>query len=70
MWLRARRDVDAYFGVLGRSWRVPAGTEIHTEISTKFEPGALQSELEASGLTVEATWTDRAGDFQLTLTRR
>ncbi|MET4166067.1 MULTISPECIES: L-histidine N(alpha)-methyltransferase [Gordonia] len=70
MWLRARRDVDAYFGALGRSWRVPAGTEIHTEISTKFEPGALQSELEASGLTVEATWTDPAGDFQLTLTRR
>lgn len=70
MWLRARRDVDAYFVVLGRSWRVPAGTEIHTEISTKFQPGALAEELESAGLSVVSAWTDPAGDFQLTLTRR
>ncbi|MBD0863328.1 L-histidine N(alpha)-methyltransferase [Gordonia sp. zg691] len=70
MWLRARRDIDAYFGVLGRSWRLAAGTEIHTEISTKFQPQALCAELEEARLEVASSWTDPAGDFQLTLTRR
>ncbi|AZZ80043.1 MULTISPECIES: L-histidine N(alpha)-methyltransferase [Gordonia] len=70
MWLRARRDIDAYFEVLGRAWRLPAGTEIHTEISTKFEPDALRDELESAGLQVVTVWTDPAGDFALTLSRR
>ncbi|MDS1116802.1 L-histidine N(alpha)-methyltransferase [Gordonia westfalica] len=70
MWLRARRDIDAYFEALGRAWRLPAGTEIHTEISTKFEPEALRDELESAGLQVVTVWTDPAGDFALTLSRR
>ncbi|MEO9326469.1 L-histidine N(alpha)-methyltransferase [Gordonia aurantiaca] len=70
MWLRARRDVDAYFAVLGRAWRLPAGAEIHTEISTKFDPDSLRKELEEAGFGVVSTWTDDFGDFALTLARR
>ncbi|WP_168700496.1 L-histidine N(alpha)-methyltransferase [Gordonia paraffinivorans] len=70
MWLRARRDIEAYFAVLGRSWRLPAGAEIHTEISTKFDPDSLRKELEESGFGVVSTWTDDFGDFALTLGRR
>lgn len=70
MWLRARRDVAAYFGVLQRTWRVAAGTEILTEISTKFSRADLAAELDAAGLPVVESWTDPAGDFALTLCRR
>lgn len=70
MWLRARRGVDAYFAVLDRSWRLARGTEILTEISTKFDAGALQSELAAAGLASEVTWSDSHGDFIVVLCRR
>lgn len=70
MWLRARRDVHAYLGALDRDWVLPAGGEVLTEISTKFAPDDLAAELSAAGLPVVETWTDSAGDFQLTLSRR
>uniref|UniRef100_UPI003D8D502D L-histidine N(alpha)-methyltransferase n=1 Tax=Gordonia sp. B7-2 TaxID=3420932 RepID=UPI003D8D502D len=70
MWLRARRDVAAYFEVLQRPWRISAGTEILTEISTKFDAADLASELGDAGLPVVASWTDPAGDFLLVLSRR
>ncbi|MFW0794202.1 L-histidine N(alpha)-methyltransferase [Gordonia sp. CPCC 205515] len=70
MWLRARRDIDVWFGALQRDWKLAAGTEIRTEISTKFDLGVLGAELAAAGLDVVTTWTDDAGDFSLTLSRR
>ncbi len=70
MWLRARRDVDAYFPVLERYWRLPAGAEVLTEISTKFDPAVLHAELDAAGLPVVESWTDASGDFTLVLARR
>ncbi|MGC4933382.1 L-histidine N(alpha)-methyltransferase [Gordonia sp. DT30] len=70
MWLRARRDVDAYFGVLQREWTLAAGAEIRTEISTKFELPVLGAELDDAGLRPVTSWTDPFGDFSLTLTRR
>ncbi|MDL9937487.1 L-histidine N(alpha)-methyltransferase [Gordonia sp. ABSL1-1] len=70
MWLRTRRDVNAWFEVLGKAWHLPAGAEIHTEISTKFEPAALAAELASVGLPAVAQWTDVAGDFLLTLACR
>ena len=70
MWLRAKRDIDAYFAVLDRGWRLPAGTEIHTEISTKFAAADLAAELADTGLTLTREWTDPAGDFLLSLSRR
>ncbi|HET9078278.1 MAG TPA: L-histidine N(alpha)-methyltransferase [Acidimicrobiales bacterium] len=44
-----------------------AGEELLTEISTKFDPDAVGTELEAAGLERRAGWTDRGGDFLLTL---
>ncbi len=46
------------------------GEEIRVEISTKFRPEHLRTELEAAGFAVVRTFTDEAGDFALTLARR
>ncbi|GAB92469.1 L-histidine N(alpha)-methyltransferase [Gordonia rhizosphera] len=70
MWLRARRDIDVYFAVLQRHWKLSAGTEVLTEISTKFDPSDLAGELAAAGLREVRSWTDDAGDFLLTLSCR
>jgi L-histidine Nalpha-methyltransferase len=69
MWLRARRDVAAYFPSLDLTWRLPAGGELLTEISVKFTPADLQTELASGGFRTEQSWTDEAGDFSLTLAR-
>ena len=69
MWLRVRRDVTAHFRVLNRDWKLPAGTEMLTEISVKFQLPDLRHELGAHGLEPVRTWTDHSGDFSLTLTR-
>ena len=69
MWLRARRDVAARFRTLNRDWKLPAGSEVLTEISVKFHVPALQRELSGHGLRPVRTWTDADGDFSLTLAR-
>ena len=46
-----------------------AGEELRTEISAKFRPDALRAELAAAGLETVRFWTDRNGDFGLTLAR-
>jgi len=69
MWLRARRDVTARFRVLDREWKLPAGAEMLTEISVKFELSDLRRELSGRGLEPVHTWTDQGGDFSLTLAR-
>ena len=69
MWLRAVRDVDAWFPTLGMGWQLPAGGELLTEISVKFEIRQLRTELAAAGFAVAETWTDDGGDFSLTLAR-
>lgn len=47
-----------------------AGEEMRTEVSAKFRPDRIESELEAAGLTLVETWTDRAGDYALSLAQR
>lgn len=47
-----------------------AGEEMLTEISAKFTPAQVDAELLAAGLRREHSWTDVAGDFQLTLARK
>lgn len=69
MWLRARRDVHAEFGAIERSWDLPKGAEILTEISTKFDLEALHGELAAAGLSQRQSWTDHAGDFAVVLSQ-
>ena len=69
MWLRAVRDVDAWFPTLDMAWQLPAGGELLTEISVKFQLPQLHAELAVGGFTVAQSWTDDGGDFSLTLAR-
>ncbi|HVP60614.1 MAG TPA: L-histidine N(alpha)-methyltransferase [Myxococcaceae bacterium] len=46
------------------------GELMRTEISAKFTRSQIDRELEASGMRTEARWTDRAGDFAVTLAVR
>ena len=70
MWLRARREVTAYFAAIDRDWHLAAGTEVLTEISTKFDQQSIASELATAGFAPVTSWTDPLGDFLLTLVRR
>jgi L-histidine N-alpha-methyltransferase len=47
-----------------------AGEEMRTEISAKFRREVVESELAAAGLRLEHWWTDPAGDFALSLSRK
>ncbi|MGN6475119.1 MAG: L-histidine N(alpha)-methyltransferase [Mycobacteriales bacterium] len=67
MWLRAVRDVRAHFRAIDLDWSMPAGAEMLTEISTKFELTALHDELERHGFDPVEAWTDPARDFSLSL---
>lgn len=70
MHLVAQRDQVVNVHALGGlSVELGAGNHIRTEISTKFNPGQIESELADAGLAVASSWTDEAGDFQLTLAR-
>lgn len=69
MWLRARRDVAAYFRALDRDWNLAAGMEMLTEISVKFRLPELLRELREHALEPVRTWTDQHGDYSLTLAR-
>jgi L-histidine N-alpha-methyltransferase len=69
MWLRARRDIRAHFAALDYTWNLPAGGELLTEISVKFESQQLHDELTEHGLSPVVGWTDAAGDFSVTLAR-
>ena len=55
---------------LGLTVSFAAGEEMRTEISAKFRPDGLTSELTAAGLRLLELWTDPAGDFALSLARR
>ena len=69
MWLRSVRNVDAWFPTLDLRWQLPAGGELLTEISVKFDISDLHAELAAGGFAVDHWWTDGGGDFSLTLAR-
>jgi L-histidine N-alpha-methyltransferase len=45
------------------------GEDLLTEISSKFTPDRVESELWDAGFVVEKTWTNPEGEFQLTLAR-
>jgi L-histidine Nalpha-methyltransferase len=69
MRLRSRRDQTARIAALDLEVTFAEGEEMRTEISSKFRPTRLRTELEAAGLTPTNSWTDDAGDFSLTLAR-
>jgi len=44
-----------------------AGEEMRTEVSAKFRKEKVAAELTAAGLRLAHWWTDRPGDFALSL---
>jgi L-histidine N-alpha-methyltransferase len=46
------------------------GEKLRMEVSTKFTPTGLASDLAAAGLALERWWTDPAGDYAVCLVAR
>jgi L-histidine N-alpha-methyltransferase len=69
MWLRSTVDQRVRVADLDLDVVFGAGEEMLTEISTKFSPGDLETELNECGFVAEAMWTSDGDEFLLTLAR-
>jgi L-histidine N-alpha-methyltransferase len=69
MRLRARRELTVEIPGAGLSVRFAAGEHIRTEISAKFRPGGVETELAAAGFALERWWTDSRQRFGVSLAR-
>jgi L-histidine Nalpha-methyltransferase len=69
MRLRATSEQHVTIRDLDLSVDFAAGEDLRTEISAKFRRDGLLAELAAAGLESVRFWTDRDGDFGLTLAR-
>jgi len=67
MRLRSTTDQRVHVAALDLTVDFAKGEEIRTEISAKFRPEGVVSELAAVGLRVTDLWTDPAQDFALSL---
>jgi L-histidine N-alpha-methyltransferase len=67
MCLRSTCDQVVTVAALGLEVSFAAGEEMRTEISAKFRPEGIESELAAAGLQPVRFWTDPDGDFGLSL---
>ncbi len=65
--LRSTTDQKVTIGDLDLVVAFGAGEEMRTEVSAKFRPEGVRSELAAAGFAVRAGWTDQAGRFLVTL---
>ena len=70
MRLRARAEHMVTVSDLDLKVGFEAGEEIRTEISAKFRREGIVGELAAAGFALGEWWTDAAGDFGLSLSRR
>lgn len=70
MLLRASVRHTVTIGDLGLRVDFAEGELLRTEISAKFSRAQIDRELRAAGMRTDACWTDRAGDFALTLALR
>jgi L-histidine N-alpha-methyltransferase len=68
--LRAESPMRVSIPGAGVELQLASGEEIRMEISTKFTIDGIRDELGAIGLDVAHTWTDRRGDFAVTLARK
>lgn len=70
--LRMRAEMPQHVTIPGAGLEIDlaAGEEIRIEISSKFRPEGIRSELAAAGFAVTATWTDPDADYALTLATR
>jgi len=69
MRLRAQRPQRVLVGRLGLRLTFAAGEELRTEISAKFTPERIESDLAAAGMELVDTLTDADGLFALSLAR-
>jgi L-histidine N-alpha-methyltransferase len=67
MLLRSEIDQTVRVDALDLEVVFAAGEEMRTEISDKFRRAGLEAELAAAGFRLNRWWTDREGDFALTL---
>ena len=70
MWLRPSSAQRVSVGGLDLTVDFAAGEEMLTEVSCKFRPDGVDAELTAAGLRRTHWWTDAAGDFGLSLSRK
>jgi L-histidine N-alpha-methyltransferase len=69
MALISTRDQPVWIANLDLTVDFGVGERMRTEISAKFRPDGLGTELAATGFALEELWTDSAGDFALCLAR-
>lgn len=67
MYLEADGALEVNFGALARTYPFDAGERMLTEISRKFTPGSIESELAAAGYDMDATFEPDDGGFSLVL---
>jgi L-histidine N-alpha-methyltransferase len=67
MYVQSLREQTVRLEALELEVAFDAGELMRTEISAKFQPRRLASELQAAGLAVQGWWTDDAGDFAVLL---
>jgi L-histidine N-alpha-methyltransferase len=67
MRLRSRTDQHVTVPALDLAVDFAAGEEMRTEVSAKFRKEKVAAELTAAGLRLAHWWTDRPGDFALSL---
>jgi len=67
MRLRSLREQTVHVKALDLEVAFAEGEQMRTEVSAKFTRERVERELAAAGLRPAAWWTDRAGDFALSL---
>lgn len=70
MWLKASSVQRVRVAALDLTVDFAAGEEMLTEVSCKFRPEGVARELDTAGLQRTHWWTDRAGDFGLSLSTK
>jgi L-histidine N-alpha-methyltransferase len=70
MRLRSRGRQRVHVRALSLELSFADGEDLRTEISAKFRPERVRSELGAAGLELVEWWTDPAGDYALSLSVR
>lgn len=70
MRLEATEAVTVSIAELDLTVDFAKGEQLRTEISAKFRPEGLESELDAAGFTTERIWTDPDDRFALVLAER
>jgi L-histidine N-alpha-methyltransferase len=69
MRLRSTQAQTVRVGALDLVVEFAAGEEMRTEISAKFTRSRFEASATAAGLRIDQWWTDREGDFVLSLVR-